>query len=309
MLLSSWKTSGHLLTRPSNSLWNSGQYDLDYTLSLAERFSAAGYDIYLDFHFSDTWADPANQAIPSGWSTTSVSTLASQLEAYVTSTLNSFHAAGVDPVIVSLGNEISDGFLFPLGSLDDSDFTNFATLWKAARNGVSAAVSAGMADPEVIIHLNNGWDESLQTWFYEGLFASGTVSESDVDGMGVSFYPFYGTDATFDNLLTSLNALVSAYDKPVYVAETNWPESCPGVDLSEDIAVSAAGQTTWVEDVVSTLGDVSGGQGAGIFYWEPAWLNNAGLGSSCEDAILFDVDWSNWPATKATARSSVNMFE
>ncbi|KAI9740327.1 MAG: hypothetical protein M1834_004906 [Cirrosporium novae-zelandiae] len=289
-------------------LWTgSGLYDLDYTLTLAERFYTAGYDIYLDLHLSDTWADPDSQEIPSAWPSDDIDDLASTLQDYVSSTLESFSDAGVDVSILSIGNEISSGFLFPLGEISDDDFSGFATLFAAARAGVDDAVSAGVSKPDVMIHLNNGYDESLQTWFYEGLVGTGTVSTDDWDVFGVSFYPFYGTDATLDNLQTTLTTLSSTYGKPMYVAETDWPEECSGVTLSESsIAVSAEGQTTWVDDIIEVLEAVD--NGAGIFYWEPAFINNTALGSSCDDAILFDVDWSDWPETTVTARSSVDMY-
>lgn len=62
---------------------------------------------------------------------------------------------------------------------------------------------------------------------------------------------------------------------------------------------------TAIKDVLEGLPN---GLGAGIFYWEPAYLSVASLGSSCQSALLFDVNWSNWPTTYATAFSSVNMF-
>lgn len=140
-------------------------------MALAQRFSKAGYKIYLDMHFSDTWADPTAQAIPSSWDASSVTTLAADIQAYVTSTLKSFTDGGVDLEILSLGNEISGGFLFPTGKISDNDFSNFATLWKAARQGVTDAVSAGSKQPKIMIHLENGWKSTTVSSFFKGLFA------------------------------------------------------------------------------------------------------------------------------------------
>ncbi|POM68818.1 Arabinogalactan endo-1,4-beta-galactosidase, partial [Phytophthora palmivora] len=160
-------------------IWTAGDYDLDYTLALAQRFSKAGYKIYLDMHFSDTWADPTAQAIPSSWDDSSVDTLAADLQAYVKSTLKSFTDGGVDLEILSLGNEITNGFLFPTGKIDNNDFSGFATLWKAARQGVTDAVSAGTTQPKVMIHLDNGWKSETVSWFFKSLFAEGTVTTDD----------------------------------------------------------------------------------------------------------------------------------
>lgn len=66
------------------------------------------------------------------------------------------------------------------------------------------------------------------------------------------------------------------------VVETDWPTSCAGVSLSEpSVPISAAGQSTWVADIRNVLSSLSGGHGLGIVYWEPGWIGNANLGSSC----------------------------
>jgi arabinogalactan endo-1,4-beta-galactosidase len=122
--------------------------------------------------------------------------------------------------------------------------------------------------------------------------------------VGVSFYPFYGKSATLANLKSSLTALVNKLGKDVFIAETNWPEACSGVTLSEpSVPVSAAGQQTWVKDVVAVMNALPGGHGVGIcasawcavlgvaddaaaVYWEPGWIGNANLGSSCSVRAL-----------------------
>ncbi|RLN61873.1 hypothetical protein BBP00_00005120 [Phytophthora kernoviae] len=289
-------------------LWTGGEYTLDYTLALAQRFSKAGYKIYLDMHFSDTWADPSDQSIPSSWDDTSVDTLAADLQAYVTSTLKSFTDGGVELDILSLGNEITNGFLYPIGKINNNDFSNFATLWKASRQGVADAVSAGTMQPKVMLHIDNGWKYETVSSFFEGLFKEGTVTTDDVDVFGFSFYPFYSTEATIDALTSSLTQIADTYKKPIYVAETDWPTECTKVKLSADYPVSAEGQQQWVSAIMDVLEGLPNGLGAGIFYWEPAYLSVAGLGSSCESALLFSVNWDNWPETHATALSSVNMF-
>lgn len=211
--------------------------------------------------------------------------------------------------MVALGNEITGGFLFPTGEIKNNDFSSFATLWAAARKGVTNAVVAGVTQPKVMIHLNDGWDKETQLWWYKALLATGTVTTSDFDVLGVSFYPFYGTDATIPNLQTSLDALASTYKKPVMVVETDWPVSCDGVTLSNTtVPVSAAGQAEWTSGIESVLEGVPDSLGQGLFYFEPAYINNTALSSDCDDVILFDVDWSTWPETKVTARSSASMF-
>lgn len=64
-----------------------------------------------------------------------------------------------------------------------------------------------------------------------------------------------------------------------------------------------------VHDIIDVVKQVPHGLGQGVNYWEPAWLNNTGLGSACQDAILFDADWSQYPDVTAYSRRSVDMFK
>ncbi|KAF2218519.1 family 53 glycosyl hydrolase [Elsinoe ampelina] len=289
-------------------LWTGSQYGVNYVLPLAQRFSKQGYKIFLDFHLSSTWADPAHQLTPSGWSTTSISSLSTSVRNHVSSTLKAFHAGGVDLSMISLGNEIRSGMLFPLGKINNDDFNNVATLWAAARAGVNDATSAGVKKPQVMVHLDNGWDQGTMTWWFKGFFGTGKVKTSDVDALGFSFYPFFGSGATTSNLQKSLNTLASTYKKPLYVVETNWPTACSGKTMSANFPLTTAGQKQWVQSVVKTVQAVPNGLGAGVYYFEPGFVNNTALGSACESATLFQADWKTWPNTKATAMTSVNMF-
>jgi len=298
-----------------------GQYDLAYTLAQAQRFSKKGYKIYLDFHFSDSWADPNKQPPPAAWPT-AVSGLSSTLRSYVNNTLVAFKNGGVDLSLVSLGNEIRHGMLWPTGYVDvdispasarTKNFTTFATLWASARAGVNDAISAGVQKPQVMIHIDDGWNKTLQLDWFAALVGTGKVETCDWDVFGFSFYPFYGTSATLDNLQSSLDAISSTYKKPVHVVETDWPYQCSGSTaptLSDtSVPISATGQTEWVQDVIAVIKSVPGGLGQGMSYWEPTWLNNTSLGSDCQDTILFTGDWIHWPdSVVGYSRSSVNMF-
>lgn len=194
-----------------------------------------------------------------------------------------------------------------------ANFTDFAYLWSAAREGVRDAVAEGVPKPQVMIHIDDGWNLTLQENWFGALTGTGKVHTSDWDIFGFSFYPFYGTAATLSNLKTTLNTLAKKYSKPLHVVETDWPDICNGTGapaLSElSIPVSVAGQTEWVQDIIDVVKQVPGGLGQGVNYWEPAWLNNTGLGSACEDTILFNADWSQYPKVTGYSRASVNMFQ
>lgn len=262
-----------------------GTYGLDYNLAIAKRAKAVGLGLYLDLHLSDTWADPGHQTIPSGWPT-DIDDLAWELYNYTLAVGDAFQSAGIQPEIISIGNEISAGILWPTG--ETPDYSNLARLLHSASSGIKYSTLS--PQPKIMIHLDNGWDWSEQEYFYETTLGEGTLLSTDYDIMGVSYYPFYNSAATLASLKSSLADMASKWGKELIVAETNWPQSCPDPaytfpsDLTS-IPFSAAGQTTFIKDVASAVSGVSGG--VGLFYWEPAWIQNADLGSSCADNLMF----------------------
>ncbi|KAK7422754.1 hypothetical protein QQZ08_009379 [Neonectria magnoliae] len=279
---------------PSN-----GDYNLDYNLKLAKRAKAAGLSVYLTLHFSDTWADPANQKIPSGWPT-NIENLAWKLYNYTLAVSNSFQSAGVPPAIISIGNEIPSGLLHPVGST--SSYSNIARLLNSAAWGIKDSKLS--PKPKVMIHLDRGWDWGVQEYFYTTVLAQGFITTSEFDMMGVSYYPFYGSGATISALKSTLGKMASKWGKQIVVAETNWPTSCPSPAYAfpsdlKDVPFSAAGQTEFLKRVANVVAGVK--NGAGLYYWEPAWMNNQALGSSCNSNTLF-----SWPGK---ALSSLAVFK
>jgi arabinogalactan endo-1,4-beta-galactosidase len=265
-------------------------------------------------------ADPNHNNAPTEWPTT-LPTLASTLRNYVKSTLQSFHESGVSFALVSLGNEIRNGMLWPLGEADVNiepysariaNFTNLATLYKSARLGVDDAVASGAQKPQVMIHIDDGWNLTLQQTWFSSLMGTGIVNTGDWDVFAFSFYPFYGVNATYANLQESLDTLAMEYRKPLHVVETDWPVICNGSgapELSEpSIPVSVQGQIEWVHGIANVVKNVPFGLGQGVNYWEPAWLNSTSLGSACEDNLLFWTDWSQWPKMLGYSRESVDMY-
>jgi arabinogalactan endo-1,4-beta-galactosidase len=240
------------------------------------------------------------QVTPAGWPT-NIDDLAWELYNYTLAVGQAFQAAGIQPKIASIGNEITAGMLFPLGS-NSKNFVNLARLLHSASSGLR---DSGLSpQPLIMTHLDNGWDWGTQMWWYENVLAEGTFLLSDFDAIGLSYYPFYNSDATLAAMTMSLSELASTYPgKALIVAETDWPESCPKPSEkfpsdTKSIPISVAGQTTWIQDVAALLQKTPGG--AGLFYWEPSWIGNAGLGSSCADNLLVD--------STGTVRSSMSVF-
>lgn len=262
-----------------------GNYNLDYNLRLAARAKAAGLKIYLDFHYSDTWADPGHQAKPAAWKSLSTDALVTKIYDYTKEVLNAFAAQNISLAIVSIGNEITPGLLFPTAQLSASGGPkNAAALLKSASKAIKESNMA--PTPKIMIHLDNGWKEATQTWWYDTVLGSGGgFSAADYDVQGVSYYPFYNSGATLSALASSLSTMVKKYGKEVMVVETDWPTYCPNPSYAfpsdaKSIPFSVAGQTEWMKQVAAKVTGV-GSKGTGLFYWEPAWIDNAGLGSSC----------------------------
>jgi arabinogalactan endo-1,4-beta-galactosidase len=275
-----------------------GTYNLDYNLALARRAKAAGLGVYLDLHFSDTWADPAHQSIPSGWPQ-GIDDLAYKVYNYTKDVSNAFQSAGLQPSIISIGNEITAGLLWPTGKT--SNYANIARLLHSAAWGIK---DSGLSPkPKIMIHLDNGWNWDTQKYFYTTVLKAGGLVLSDFDMMGVSYYPFYNSAATLASLRTSLTNMANTWGKELVVAETDWPISCPSPKYAfpsdtKSIPFTADGQATWMRSVANVVASV--GKGVGLFYWEPAWINNAGLGSSCASNRMF--------TSSGTALSSLSVF-
>ncbi|KAK7716445.1 hypothetical protein SLS64_003599 [Diaporthe eres] len=264
-----------------------GNYNLDYNLKLSKRAKAAGQSLYLDLHLSDTWADPSHQDAPAAWDDSTIEKLTYTVYNYTQQVSNAYASAGLSPAIISIGNEIRTGLLWPLGGT--SSWYNIAALLHSAAWGIKD--SNLNPKPKIMIHLDNGWDAGTQTWWYKTVLGEGPLTTSDFDMIGVSYYPFYNAQATLANLKNSLGQLASAYGKQIVVAETNWPASCPNPKYgfpadTASIPKSESGQSTWLKSVADVVRGVKGG--VGVYYWEPAWIGNAGLGSSCADNLLVD---------------------
>ncbi|KAH7136144.1 arabinogalactan endo-1,4-beta-galactosidase-like protein [Dendryphion nanum] len=274
---------------PSN-----GDYNLDYNLKLAQRAKAAGLKIYLDFHYSDNWADPGKQVVPAAWKSLNREALIKQIYDYTKSVLDAFQRNNIPLAIVSIGNEITPGLLFPIGQLSSKPDgpRNVAALLKSASRAIKE--SSLSPKPKIMIHLDNGWKWETQQWWYDTVLGSGGgLTAADYDIQGVSYYPFYDTAASLSALGSSLQNMVRKYGKEVQVVETNWPTYCPNPSHAfpsdvKSIPLSVEGQKTWMREIAKRVEQAGNGKGTGLFYWEPAWISNSGLGSSCGWNLMVD---------------------
>src|ERR1700744_1208865 len=66
----------------------------------AVRAKNLGMRVMIDFHYSDTWADPGHQTTPAAWSGLAIPAIADTLYSYTVAVLDSLKAAGVSPSFV-----------------------------------------------------------------------------------------------------------------------------------------------------------------------------------------------------------------
>lgn len=230
--------------------WN-GNADV---VAKAVRAKKLGLRVLIDFHYSDTWADPGDQNKPAAWTSYDFPTLTSTVYSYTLSVLDTLKANGVVPSWVQIGNETNDGMLWPDGRASVS-MANFAALVNAGYNAVKAVNDS----IKVIVHISNGFDNTLFRWMFDGLKANG----ANWDIIGMSLYPSASNWQSYnDSCLVNMKDMVSRYGKQVMICEVGMPFN------------EATTCQSFLTDLISKTKSVTGGNGLGVFYWEPESYNN-----------------------------------
>jgi arabinogalactan endo-1,4-beta-galactosidase len=274
-----------------------------YTVPLAVRVKNAGLLFSLDFHYSDTWADPGHQKIPNAWTNLNFTQLVQEMYYYNSNTIAIFAAAGAMPDYVQVGNEITQGMLFNYGKISGSYNTSWSQLgqlMKAAAQGIQDASSAhGYPVPKIIVHIDRGGDWATTEWFFENLNSQGVP----YDIIGESYYPFYQGSPTALNTCLSNAAL--EFGKPIVVAEdafpytnnfpTSWTNNSNGYGLY-GYPPTPAGQASFVAAVGQIIRNVPNHLGHGFFYWGTEYqaangVNEAGFNT----ASFFDQNGNLLP--------------
>lgn len=229
----------------------------------ARRAQAAGMELMIDFHYSDSWADPGKQFKPITWTGTDFSQLKDSLKAHTVKVLNALKANNITPTWIQIGNETNDGMLWEDGRAS-VNMKNFATLLQA---GCDAARQV-FPTAKMIVHISNGWDNNLFRWMFDGLKSYNV----DYDVIGMSLYP---TKENWQQLsaqcLFNMNDMVSRYDKDVMITEIGMPWDEPDVSQS------------FIREIIAKTKSVKQERGLGVFYWEPQSYNWKGYTLGCFD--------------------------
>ena len=238
-----------VFVNPSNDRIN-GHCSKDETVAMAVRAKNLGMRIMIDFHYSDTWADPAHQTKPAAWANHTFSTLLTDVYNHTFEVLTALKTAGVTPEWVQVGNEIPGGMLWPEGN-----YTNFGQLAQLLNKGYDATKAI---DPtiKVIIHIDQGNNNSRFRWFFD----NARTNNVKYDVIGLSYYPYWlNSDytVTIADLQNNLNDMVTRYNKEVMVVEVGGDYTL--VQNTKDMLTAT----------INAVKNVPNQKGLGVIYWEP----------------------------------------
>jgi len=265
-------------------LWhspNSSLSSFDEVSQFSREIKAQGLRLWLSVHYADSWADPGNQKLPQAWNNLNFTQLKDSVYRYTQRVMT------LQPDIIQVGNEINNGFLFPLGNR--SKLANFTSLLQTA----TAAIRAESTTTKIMLHYA-GYTGSLA--FYN------EMSAVDYDMIGLSYYPLWH-GKSLETLASTLSTL-SAVNKPMVIAETSYPFTLAWQDQTHNVIgqedqlilptypASPEGQFAFMQDLktISTSLPLA----FGFCYWGGEWIAykgpNSTVGSTWENQALFDFE-------------------
>lgn len=230
-----------------------GYNNLADVTAKAVRANNLGMKLMIDFHYSDSWADPGQQTTPAAWAGQNITQLQTSVYNHTRDVLTALKARGIVPAWVQVGNETNNGMLWPLGKASDH-MDNFALLINAGYKAVKEIDS----NIKVIVHLANGHNNELFRWMFDGL----TTNKTNYDIIGMSLYPTTVTNTAEWQTPTiqceaNMKDMIARYNKEIMICEVGMPAG----------AVTASNR--FITDLFSRVHNLPGNKGLGIFYWEP----------------------------------------
>ncbi len=264
--------------------------DLDYVKSLGKRIKDAGLKLMLDFHYSDTWADPAKQWTPAAWQDLNNDQLQDKIYEYTKDCLQQMKAAGAEPDFIQTGNEISYGMLWGKSGTtanrcytnsSDANWNRFLSLLKKA----GQACREECPQARIIIHSERVPKPDVLTDFFDRMKAG----DIDYDIIGLSYYPaFHGNLSTLETALTALER--KQYGKDMMIVETGysyaWALGGTEYDYTKTYPYSEEGQRQFTADLVAKLKNHPGVKG--LFWWWPEDNGNKQVTNNWWNAALYD---------------------
>jgi arabinogalactan endo-1,4-beta-galactosidase len=264
-----------------DTLNNGNRYSdlLDVKKSI-QRAKAKGFDVLLDFHLSDNWADPSKQIIPAAWSSVvdSLSILKDSLYHYIYNTFTDLHQNNLLPKIIQIGNETNRGILLSEAVNNAGwtlDWNRNALLFNEAIRAVEDFETAFNQSIDIALHLS---DPPSVDWYISNFISNGVTN---FDIIGISYYHEWHSNTSISQLGNIIANLKQTYNKEVMIFETGYPWTSSFNDNANNIlntiipsqtAPSPFNQKQWLIDLAQTVKN-SGGKG--VIYWEPAWVSSS----------------------------------
>jgi len=265
----------------SNNLPN----DLAYTIAMAQDAKRLGYKFLLDLHYANSWADPGKQPTPGTWLNLSHQDRVRAVFAYTRDTIAAFRNADVLPDMVQVGNEVTQGMLWPDGRLPQN-WKNFTDYLRAGIKGVDAGRGKNPC-PKIMIHIDQGGSIAKTRYFFDKLESYGIR----YDVIGFSYYPWW--HGTLMDLRDNLAFTARTYHKDIIVVETayNWRSARETADRTGPFPETPEGQRDYLDELTRIVLQTPDQRCKGIFWWEPAVGGRSGLISRS----FFDEEGNSLP--------------
>ncbi len=314
-MLSYLKSKGFELIRLR--LWHSpgdAHSNLREVIDFSKQIKAQNMDILLDFHFSDSWADPGKQAVPAAWQGLDYNVIKDSVYQYTLQVMQLMKDQNTLPAIVQVGNETNSGFLWPYGKIEGNSAESWQAYAGLVKESVKAIREIAGSDSEIMMHFA-GVDAA--PWFFNGL----KEQQVDYDWVGLSWYPIWHTQ-DLTAMQNTLSQLIAATGKNLMIVETAYPFTLDWDDdqnnlcglpeqLVEGYPATEKGQADIVSKLLDMLEELSSeNTECGICYWAPEWVSReGGIGSSWENMCLFDFDHRALPVINEFDRNKAKEGE
>ena len=251
-----------------------GYSNLASDLAMARRIKRAGDRLYLDIHYSDFWADPQHQDIPAAWRGQDLAQLTDTVRSYTQQVIRAFASQGTPVDMVSIGNEIRNGILWPIGEVNSSaggGWDNLGALLRAGVQGARAGNPQGHR-LRVMIHYDQGGDNAQSRAFYDNILAQ----HVPFDVIGLSYYSFF--HGSLEALRQNVDDLATRYGKSIVIAESQYAWTLAAGDdntgnfvwqasqLEPGYPATPGGQLSFYNDLLSILAQVPNHRALGLFY-------------------------------------------
>lgn len=251
--------------------YGGGMNDIATTIELARRVKQNDMQYMLDIHYSDFWADPGRQYKPKAWRDLKGEALSKAVKDYTKRVMKTMEDESLIPEYVQVGNEITNGFLWPDGKKENLE--EMVSLLQSGIEGVRAISPKS----KIVIHLDFGTDNEM----YRKWFNAIEPYHLDYDIIGMSFYPHW--NGSIQMIQDNMNDISKTFDKDVMIVETSigYTTDSLGCDAmvyskefeeKTDYPATQDGQSKFLEDLFQAVREVDDNRGKGVIYWEPGWL-------------------------------------